>query len=369
MRAPASQETKPMLERFRQLGYPEVTPVPDGVDRPFWSVMIPTYNCAIWLRETLKSVLAQDPGPERMQIEVMDDASTKDDPEAVVRELGRGRVAFHRHPKNVGATANFNASLSRSRGHLVQILHGDDLVLPGFYSRMEGLLERNPEAGSAICRFAAIDENDVWLWLSHLVQRNPGVAPNALAVISSQNWAQFAAVALKRSLVEAVGGFHPSLIHAADWDLWKRAALHQPLAYEPTVLALYRMFDGNDSSRLMRTGANVADLRRAIDLSARYLPSPQSVNWIRAARRNFANDAAINATQMLINGDYDAFHSQLREAGRLDRAFYWSRGHLQLRYWALKKSVKRRLMEGRTRIMKNRLPVTAPSSASTTNRS
>ena len=68
--------------------------MPDGVHRPTWSVMIPTYNCAALLRETLKGVLAQDPGPERMQIEVIDDASTKDDPEAVVREQGRPRCVL-----------------------------------------------------------------------------------------------------------------------------------------------------------------------------------------------------------------------------------------------------------------------------------
>ena len=30
-------------------------PVPEGTQRPRWSVMIPTYNCAGFLRETLAS--------------------------------------------------------------------------------------------------------------------------------------------------------------------------------------------------------------------------------------------------------------------------------------------------------------------------
>ena len=37
--------------------------------------MIPTFNCAGHLGEALRSVLAQAPGPDVMQIEVVDDAS------------------------------------------------------------------------------------------------------------------------------------------------------------------------------------------------------------------------------------------------------------------------------------------------------
>src|SRR5688572_27849490 len=78
----------------------EIPPVPDGVARPFWSVMIPTYHCARFLRQTLESVLIQDPGPVWMQIEVVDDGSILDDPGAVVAEVGQGRVHFYRQAQN-----------------------------------------------------------------------------------------------------------------------------------------------------------------------------------------------------------------------------------------------------------------------------
>ena len=70
--------------------------VPEGVSRPLWSVMIPIYKCADYLRETLASVLAQDLGSELMQIEVIEGHSTKDDPESVVRELAGDHVSFYR---------------------------------------------------------------------------------------------------------------------------------------------------------------------------------------------------------------------------------------------------------------------------------
>src|SRR5215204_402078 len=105
---------------------PTIVPVPDGGLRPLWSVMIPSYNCARSLPETLESVLLQDPGPRAMQIEVVDDCSTEGDPEALVMELGRGRVSYFRQPENIGHSRNFNTCLQRSRGHLVHLLHGDD---------------------------------------------------------------------------------------------------------------------------------------------------------------------------------------------------------------------------------------------------
>ena len=74
--------------------------------------MIPTYNCARYLGETLRSVLAQDPGPDAMDIVVVDDASS-DDPASVVEDLGRGRIQFYRQARNLGLPNRSLAGLPR----------------------------------------------------------------------------------------------------------------------------------------------------------------------------------------------------------------------------------------------------------------
>ena len=137
----------------------QILPVPEGTARPFWSVMIPTYNCARFLRQTLESVLSQDPGPDMMQIEVVDDRSTLDDPAAVVAEVGRGRVAFYRQPRNVGHTRNFETCLKRARGKVVHLLHGDDYVLDGFYRKLQHAFESQPQIGAAFCRQIFTDDS------------------------------------------------------------------------------------------------------------------------------------------------------------------------------------------------------------------
>ena len=116
--------------------YLKINQITDEVKRPLWSVLIPTHNCAHYLRETLQSVLAQDPGEAIMEIIVVDDHSTKDDPEAVVKEFGQGRVQFIRQEKNIGKVKNYETGLTASRGRYIHQLHGDDLVYDGFYSEM-----------------------------------------------------------------------------------------------------------------------------------------------------------------------------------------------------------------------------------------
>lgn len=156
----------------------KILPVPQGTVRPLWSVMIPTYNCADYLRETLKTVLAQDPGMTQMQIEVVDDCSTKDDPEAIVEELGKGRVDFYQHPENVGYIRNFETCLQRSRGHLIHLLHGDDSVREGFYHTLQQPLQQYPDIGAVFCRHIYIDEKGHWQTISGLEQSESGIFEN-----------------------------------------------------------------------------------------------------------------------------------------------------------------------------------------------
>ena len=137
-----------------------VSALPVGLAWPFWSVMIPIYNCREdYLRETLRSVLCQDPGIAEMQIEVLDNCSTVGAPEALVREIGGGRIEYHRQPVNVGIVGNFNACITRACGQWVHILHGDDTVRPDFYSRARKGVVAHPEAGAALCRTIYMDED------------------------------------------------------------------------------------------------------------------------------------------------------------------------------------------------------------------
>lgn len=240
---------------------PPVAPVPAGPPRPLWSVMIPTFNCAKYLRLTLQSVLAQAPGPEAMQIEVVDDCSTKDDPEAVVREIGQGRVQFHRKPQNGGAIANFNTCIERSRGHLIHILHGDDLVLPEFYKKFTTAAQAHPEAALIACRSFLVDEEGIIFGVSDRVRSLEKGARDASDFFYGTA-IQTASAVVRRAFYEQHGGFILPLVHTADCEMWSRAAGVGGGIALTDVLTHYRVFAANDSGRLARTAENLRDLER-----------------------------------------------------------------------------------------------------------
>jgi len=237
---------------------PPVAPLLSEGDRPLWSVMIPTFNCAKYLRQTLESVLAQDTGPAQMQIEVVDDSSTLDDPEAVVRQVGGARVTFHRKTCNEGAIANFNTCIERSRGHLVHILHGDDYVLPGFYSRFAKEARDHSDVSAFFARCQIVEEDGTLELLTKRLQylETPGWQTGELF---DHNDLATPGVVMRRSFYENHGGFFPSLIHCADWEMWVRAIQEGGALFINEPLAAYRFFQGNDTSRLRRTGETFRD--------------------------------------------------------------------------------------------------------------
>lgn len=287
---------------------PLIEPLPENIERPLWSVMIPTYNCANYLRQTLESVLANDPGPEEMQIEVVDDCSI-DDPERVVWEIGQGRISFHRQPYNVGATANFNTCIQRSQGQLVHILHGDDYVLPEFYQQiLLGMKWDN--VGAAFCRCHFVDENDHRTSTQKIITPVKGVLENWMTKIGEKNLVLCPSIVVKRVAYEQLGGYNLELIHAADWEMWRRLSTRFDCWYEPEPLICYRVHSKSDTSKLIRSGRNVADTRKSIQISSQYLNPEITKN----ALKNYSLSGLRLAQHFAEDGDLAAVVNQIKES-------------------------------------------------------
>jgi len=280
---------------------PQIEPIGSGIARPLWSVMIPTFNCARYLTQTLESVLDQDPGRDIMQIEVVDDCSLLDDPERVVSAVGHGRVDFYRQRANLGATANFNTCIKRSRGHIVHILHGDDYILPGFYDHM-CIGFRRQETGAAFSAHLHVDESGKRVHQTAMHRSDPGFLDHALPLLALGQKIQFAAMVVRRDCYERLGGFNTTLTHAADWEMWVRVAANYSIWFEPTLLAAYRIHRESDTSRLILSGANVRDVRRAERFIREAVPQESRSRVSAEVLLKYGLDAGKTARRLLEEG-------------------------------------------------------------------
>lgn len=269
---------------------PAVPPLRRDIDRPLWSVMIPVFNCAPYLQKTLHGLLAADPGEACMQIEVVDDGSDDADVSAIVREIGKGRIQYFRQPENVGSLRNFQTCLERSRGRLVHILHGDDVVYGGFYQRMQKLFETFPSIGAAFCRYAYIDEHDGLLFYQDAEMDHSGILENWLARLCERQRIQYVSMVVKREVYESLGGFY-GVEYGEDWEMWVRIAARYPIGYTPEPLAGYRRHFSSISGKTFATGRNMECLEWVMENIQQHLPALQRAPVMQASRRFYAHYA------------------------------------------------------------------------------
>jgi glycosyltransferase involved in cell wall biosynthesis len=276
------------VKRRSTLNSPPIIGPFKGADvRLLWSVMIPAYNCYPTLRETITSVLDQDPGKEVMQIEVVDDASNDGDIKALVEELGKGRIEYFLQSKNVGSLANFETCINRARGHLVHILHGDDRVRQGYYERISSLFKNHPHVGAAFCRYATIGENGNVLWDHGKEMNEDGVLENWLHKIASRQRLQYCTITVKREVYEKLGGFY-GVTYGEDWEMWVRIAAHYDVAYTPEILAEYRVHTNSISHRAYMNVNHVQDMHWVINAIQKWLPENERDNFRKEASRHYA---------------------------------------------------------------------------------
>jgi hypothetical protein len=219
-----------------------------------------------------------------MQIEVVDNASTADDLEPLVRRVGGARVSLVRQPQNIGMFPNFNSCIERSRGEWVHILSDDDIVLPGFYERFKFQLQGRDGVGAAFCRHAFIDGNERWLRTSELENPAAGVLHDFIGKIGASQRIQLASMVVRRRVYDQVGGFRLDLPQAADWEMWIRIAAQFPIWYEPTTLAAWRVHSQSASAALLTSGQTFVDIHRCIEISRSWLPPDRAETISRGAK-------------------------------------------------------------------------------------
>jgi glycosyltransferase involved in cell wall biosynthesis len=109
---------------------------------PRISILLPTYNAAAYLSETLDSILSQTE-PD-FELIILDDHST-DATVDIVRAVRDPRIRLHVNAVNLGLPTNINIGLAMARGPYVARIDHDDVALPDRLRLQSKFLDENPD--------------------------------------------------------------------------------------------------------------------------------------------------------------------------------------------------------------------------------
>lgn len=139
---------------------------------PLVSICVPTANRASYLRESLRSIRAQDYEP--LEILISDNCSD-DETEQICRKAAAedSRIRYVRQPTPLGLYANHNFCIEASRGELLGFFHDDDDREPDIVSEYAAFLAAHPDVGVVSSDWDLIDDTGRWIGVRE--HRTPAV--------------------------------------------------------------------------------------------------------------------------------------------------------------------------------------------------
>src|SRR5690606_16043983 len=118
---------------------------------PSVTVVIPAYNAAAFVCNAIESALAQTRG--RVEVVVVDDASTDNTSDVVAPYVERGQAKLVRHERNKGLPGTRNTAIRHSQGEYIAFLDADDLWYPHHLEVALDALEAHPELDAVFMNF------------------------------------------------------------------------------------------------------------------------------------------------------------------------------------------------------------------------
>lgn len=204
------------------------------------SVIIPAFNRAPLLGQTLKSLLRQSLPP--YEILVVDDGSTDGTPE-IAESFGQPVRVIRQ--QNSGPAAARNRGFKESSGELIQFFDSDDLATsPVLESRAHCIQRQGCDVAYGPWVKGEITES-TFRPENHVLQQK-GLPPGkSLIYHLLADWSTVPmAYMLRREYVEKSGGFPTHLRIGEDQSFFLRCLIHGArVSFEPNGLILYR--EGN----------------------------------------------------------------------------------------------------------------------------
>jgi len=222
-------------------------PISPMNSKPTISVVIPAYNAAHYLSDTIHSVLAQS--YTDWELLIINDGST-DTTESVVNRYCQqdGRIQLVTK-ENGGVSSSRNLGATLAKGELIAFLDADDKWLPNKLAVHAEYMHSHPEVGVSFARVELMNSDGSSmnkLTSNQLTQLQPQEFLYSNPTVTTSN------VVIRRDLFHKMQGFDQTINHSEDMELLFRIASCSDFKIEGInqTLVQYRIHNTGLSSTL-----------------------------------------------------------------------------------------------------------------------
>ena len=191
--------------------------------RPTFSIIMPTYNRASIIMESISSILEQS--FKDFELIIIDDGSVDNTQQLIMEKMSsqikKRIVKFYRLEKNTGASHARNIGLEKSRGEWICYVDSDNTIDKEFLQIFANAIEKEP----ADCYYAQfIYKSD---------GREGPSKPFDYELLKKGNYIDMGVFVHKKDLVNSHGRFDEKLNRLIDWDLILRYTYNTKVIYIP----------------------------------------------------------------------------------------------------------------------------------------
>lgn len=259
---------------------------------PEVSVVIPAYNAVPYIGQAVRSVLAQT--YRDVEIIVVDDGSTDTTRDVLAAFGDHIRYIYQENQERAVAR---NTGIAHAQGEYIAFLDADDYWHPEKIAKQMKALDECPDCDAVYTHILYVAPDGRPLPPHRQLAFPPAAEIDLLPRLLLGHFLGCSSVMARRTLVEAVGGFDPTLCYIEDWDFNLRLAVRTGFSCVAERLTHYRQYPESTALRAGQYNAQITippmleRILDSIDIAGRVLPPRRSVlaqAWWHCAKLDYA---------------------------------------------------------------------------------
>ena len=204
---------------------------------PKITVLMPVYNCELYIKEAIDSILNQTISD--FEFLIIDDASA-DKTVSIVKNYNDPRIQLIEKPVNTGLINSLNLGLEVATGMYIARMDGDDISLPDRFEKQLEILENNPDIKACGCWLKEFGYSTKTI--NHRENHDEIVTRLLLSCSMS-----LCSAMLEKSWI-ADFKFDKTKLHVEDYDFWSKMAWSGKFYNIQEVLYNYRVHESQVST-------------------------------------------------------------------------------------------------------------------------